>query len=86
MKDAVRQLSDLLREAGARVTFDRRRTFNDPCWLCATTSEPRELVAIGTYTRPMGGNLQPGDRIERPLCARCREMTEPVTPAEGAQP
>lgn len=78
--DLCHVLGELLREAGARVTLDRHRNVNGPCVLCETTSEPRDLVTIGTYTRPMGGNLRPGDAMVRPMCARCRDLTDPSTP------
>lgn len=74
--DAIGELCALLRECGARITLDRRATFEDPCWRCSTVERPRSLVQIGTYTRPMGGNLQPGDAIRRPLCAECITATE----------
>jgi hypothetical protein len=76
--DPIRELGELLEAAGARVTLDRDRNVTHPCVRCRTTTEPRELVTIGTYTRPMGGNLRPGDAIVRPLCAACREATEPT--------
>lgn len=79
--EAIRELGELLREAGARVTLDQHRSISLPCVLCSTISEPRDLVRIGTYTRPMGGNLRPGDAIVRPMCVRCRELTEPAPPA-----
>jgi hypothetical protein len=76
--DPTKYLCDLLSEANIRMTLDRRRTVRDPCWLCSTTSEPRNLVTIGHYARPMGGNLQPGDPISRPLCPRCDKLTSPT--------
>lgn len=82
-RDPVDELTELLREAGVRATLDPRRNSAHPCYRCNTTSELRYLVTIGTYTRPMGGNLRPGDSIVRPLCQQCREATEPVAPAVG---
>ena len=76
--DPVRELCEILSEVGARVTLDRHRNNTHPCYSCGTIYQPRDLVTIGTYTRPMGGNLRPGDPIVRPMCARCREMTEPT--------
>lgn len=73
--DPVEQLSAILREVGARPTIDVQRTTRRPCYLCGTEDSPRALVEIGVYTRRMGGNLQPGDKIERPLCKRCEELT-----------
>jgi hypothetical protein len=83
--DPIKALDIGLRAAGARVTMDPDRSTARPCVICRTTSEPRDLVQIGTYTRRMGGNLQPGDRIDRPMCARCRALTEPapVSDREG---
>lgn len=74
--DAIGALSALLKSAGARCTMDRRRNVTHPCWRCGTTERPRDLIAIGTYTRPMGGGIQPGDAIKRPLCAECIAATE----------
>lgn len=73
--DPIGALDAALREAGARPTLDRHRSMALPCYICGEETAPRTLVQIGTYTRRMGGNLQPGDRIERPLCARCDEAT-----------
>lgn len=75
--DPIRQLGELLASVGARVTMDPRRNVTHPCWRCETTSEPRALVEIGRYTRPVGGGNLPGDAIERPLCAACEEATRP---------
>lgn len=55
----------------------------DPCCRCVTVERARELVQIGTYTRPMGAGIQPGDPIVRPMCAPCREATATTTPAAG---
>jgi hypothetical protein len=76
-RDPMQLLGELLDAAGARVTLDPARNATHPCVRCRTTSEPRDLVQIGTYTRPMGGNLRPGDPIVRPMCAACRAATEP---------
>ncbi len=76
-RDIVAELGEALRQANARPTFDRRRSIALPCWLCETTAVPRDLVVIGTYTRPMGGQIQPGDSIRRPLCAECVTRTAP---------
>lgn len=77
MKDAIRELGKILEEVGAKVTFDRHRSIALACCLCETVTETRTLVRIGTYTRIMGGNLGPGDPIVRPMCDRCRILTEP---------
>jgi hypothetical protein len=77
-RDPVAELSDLLRDAGARPTLDMERSTALPCVRCHTTSEPRDLVRIGTYTRPMGGGLRPGDAITRPMCKACVTTTEPT--------
>lgn len=74
---ATDKLIELLREAGARPTFDRERSIALPCVICGTTAQPRDLVTVGTYTRRMGGGIQPGDRIDRPMCMRCQELTAP---------
>ncbi len=73
--DPIRELDALLKEAGLRPTFDQDRSIAKPCVICGEDDKPRELITIGTYTRRMGGNLQPGDRIERPMCKRCEELT-----------
>lgn len=73
--DPVGALSAMLREAGARVTFDGRANVTHPCWRCGTTEKPRELEVIGVYARWLGGNLEPGDKIRRPLCGACQEDT-----------
>lgn len=80
--DPIGYLSDCLRDAGIVPTWDRRRNITHPCWRCDTTSEPRDLVEIGRYTRFVGGNLKPGDAIMRPLCAACVAATAP--PPEAA--
>jgi hypothetical protein len=73
--DAIAALDAALKAAGGRPTFDPHRSTAKPCVLCGTTSEPRDLITIGTYTRHMGGNLRPGDKIDRPMCARCVALT-----------
>jgi hypothetical protein len=70
----VARLAALLKEAGARVTFDPERSIAKPCIICGTLERPRDLVAIGTFARPIGGHL-PGDAITRPMCAICEEAT-----------
>lgn len=72
--DHVAKLGELLREIGARVTFDPERSIAKPCIVCGTTEQPRDLVQIGTFTRPLGGHA-PGDKITRPMCATCEERT-----------
>lgn len=74
-RDPVTQLTELLTEAGARPTIDHHRNVTHACYLCGTTTAPRELVTVGVYTRPMGGGLRAGDAIRRPLCASCEEQT-----------
>lgn len=74
-RDPVAELAEILRAAGIRPTFDPDRNIRRPCVICGETDEPRELVTIGTYARRMGGNLQPGDAIQRPMCKRCEEQT-----------
>lgn len=81
--DPVRELTEILREIGARPTYDHERNLTDPCCRCGTVDRYRDLVEIGRYTRPMGGGLRPGDAIVRPMCERCREETEPQTPSVG---
>lgn len=82
--DAIGALSALLRASGARVTFDPERSIAKPCIVCGTTEQPRDLVQIGTFTRPLGGHI-PGDPITRPMCAACEEMTRPGA-MEKAEP
>jgi hypothetical protein len=77
--DPIKALDIALRAAGARPTFDHLRSTRLPCVICGETQLPRDLVTIGVYTRRMGGNLRDGDRIDRPMCASCRELTEPIT-------
>jgi hypothetical protein len=74
VKDAVDELSRLLKECKARVTFDPERSIAKPCIVCGTTEQPRDLVQIGTFTRRMGGHI-PGDKITRPMCTACVELT-----------
>lgn len=73
--DPVKALGLALEACGAVPTFDRHRSTADPCVVCGTNDVPRDLVQIGTYTRRMGGNLKPGDRIMRPMCASCEKLT-----------
>jgi hypothetical protein len=73
-RDAVAELSRILKECGARVTFDPERSIAKPCMICGTTEQPRDLVKIGTWSRHIGGHAI-GDAITRPLCASCEEMT-----------
>lgn len=77
MSDAIEELGRLLQSIGAKVTLDRHRNITLGCCLCETVTEPRDLVRIGTYTRIMGGGNGPGDPIIRPMCNRCRILTEP---------
>lgn len=73
--DPIKELDAMLAAAGLRPTFDKDRSTAKPCVLCGEADKPRDLVEIGVYTRRMGGNLQPGDKIVRPMCARCVELT-----------
>lgn len=73
--DPIKALSLILEAAGVVPTFDADRSTAKPCVICHTTDQPRDLVQIGTYTRRMGGNLKPGDRIMRPMCERCEKLT-----------
>lgn len=75
IEDPIKELYKLLAEAGARVTFDRHRNMTHPCYRCGTTERPRDLVTIGTYSRPFGGGILAGDRIVRPLCKSCDDDT-----------
>lgn len=69
MSDDINNLSELLKAAGAKPTFDPGRSNTHPCTFCATTAEPRELVDIGTY--------YDGSTLTRPVCTRCRPLAEP---------
>jgi hypothetical protein len=80
--DPIRALDAALREAGARPTFDPERSIAKPCMICGTTERPRDLVVIGTWSRPIGGHKL-GDAISRPMCAGCEELTRPVLPSGG---
>lgn len=62
--DPIKMLGVALERSGRRVSFDLGRDYTKPCTCCATTTERRELVAIGRYPN--------GSRIERPACLRCR--------------
>ena len=73
--DIWKELDLAIERAGRRATFDPDRSTAKPCIICLTTSEPRQLVTIGTYTRRMGGNILPGDPIDRPMCAACEALT-----------
>lgn len=46
-----------------------------------TTDQPRDLVQIGTFTRRIGGHVV-GDKITRPMCAACEELTRAVVPSD----
>lgn len=83
-ENPIAALSRILQASGLRATMDRRRSTALPCWRCETTETPRRLVAIGTYTRPVGGNILPGDEIDRPLCAPCEEATRPTSAPPAA--
>jgi hypothetical protein len=74
VKDPVAELCALLKEIGARVTFDPERSVAKPCMICGKTDVPRTLVEIGTWSRRIGGHAI-GDPIARPMCAACEEMT-----------
>ena len=71
---AVDQLVELLKQAGARVTYDSERSIEKPCYVCRTVTVERKLVAIGKFTRCIGGH-HPGDQIMRPMCESCEEKT-----------
>jgi hypothetical protein len=73
--DPVAELTAVLRDAGVRPTLDRERNVTHPCTICLTLAHPRQLIEIGRYTRKMGGNINPGDAIERPMCASCVKAT-----------
>lgn len=77
IEDPVEELGRILQAVGAHVTCDRHRNHTHACYRCGTIDQPRDLVSIGFYTRPFGENLQPGDRIVRPLCAACERDTRP---------
>jgi DNA-binding NtrC family response regulator len=77
MSDPIEELSDLLREAGVTVTFDRGRDITHPCTFCG--SRPvhggvHDLVDIGTYPN--------GNALTRPVCEACR----PIAEAHNAHP
>jgi hypothetical protein len=65
---AFDELLHLLRESGARVTFDSGRNQTHPCTFCATTTEPRTLQDLGAYVD--------GDTLTRPVCLRCTGIVE----------
>lgn len=81
MDDAIKMLCNAIRDSGARMTMDRRRSTALPCWRCETTDVPRDLIEIGRYTRAVGGNNLPGDRIDRPMCPACVAAIAEMTPA-----
>jgi hypothetical protein len=64
MSDLTAELIAILKEVGAKVTFDSGRNFNNPCTFCGTKDEPRELVDIGHYFN--------GDLLTRPVCKTCK--------------
>lgn len=76
MDDAFAKLGEILREVGARVTIDMDRSIAKPCMICGTKAKPRDLIVIGTWTRPIGGH-RIGDAISRPMCADCELLTKP---------
>lgn len=61
--DPIALLSALLRDSGARVTFDLGASCRNPCTTCGAPG-PHELVRIGTYPN--------GEPIARPVCERHR--------------
>ena len=67
MSDAVDKLSDLLREAGAVVTFDPERDWTLPCFSCNEGEKPRDLVDVKFDSRI----------ITRPFCEACRTANKP---------
>jgi hypothetical protein len=72
--DPIKMLCVALRRSGARLTFDLGASFERPCTVCGTTSEPRALIRIGTYLD--------GTAIERPVCERHRLVMH----LHGAEP
>lgn len=63
------QLVDLLRDAGARVVFDRGNDHTHPCTFCGTRPvEAHPLLRIGTYPN--------GEPIRRPVCSQCVPVVE----------
>ena len=85
MDDAIKMLCNAIRDSGAGMTMDRRRSTALPCWRCETTDVPRDLIEIGRYTRAVGGNNLPGDRIDRPMCPTCvAAIAEATTAASHA--
>jgi len=75
--DPTTALGLALEHSGARVTFDPDRSIAKPCVRCGTTSTPRDLVTIATWTRSGIGGHQAGDALTRPLCAPCEDATMP---------
>jgi hypothetical protein len=69
MSEATEQLAALLKESGARVTFDSGRDITKPCTFCGTPADPtHQLRDIGRYPN--------GNTITRPVCEDCSEVGE----------
>lgn len=73
MTDPIKELSDILDAVGTRWTFDKGRTWKNPCTFCGKSDTPRELVTIGRYGS--------GDDLTRPVCERCKRLGEAANAA-----
>lgn len=60
------ELVELLKDCGARCTFDSGRDFTHPCTFCGRSDESRKLVDLGIY--------YDGDKLTRPVCTRCEPI------------
>lgn len=71
--DPIKLLSAMLRDAGARATFDLGASIVRPCTVCGAPG-PHELVLIGTYLD--------GSPLRRPVCEQHRLLMH----LHGAEP
>lgn len=83
--DLAAELGAILDVVGARVTMDRHRSTQLPCYRCGTLVAARTLTKIGAYTCAFGGNLLPEDPIVRPLCDACAEAVRVPRSATSCQ-
>lgn len=60
----IKELDELIKDAGLKLTFDPDRSWAKPCFHCGTTEHERELVDLGNYLNK--------DKFTRPLCLTCK--------------
>lgn len=72
--DPLKELAELIEQAGGKVTLDPGRSNRHPCTFCGKPPAPQEafkLVDLGIY---LGG-----ETLTRPVCKGCLPVAEAKT-------